>query len=162
MALTYGTDEWNQAYDALVKERLESQSKPYIMGTPEWVKQYEELIQNDADYKEAAKTWEGDFFFVIEPGGPISEEMIMYVDLWHGKCRAAETVTDRAAKDPAFVISASEPVWRKIIEKKLDPIQGMMTRQVKLKGDMTKIMKAVKAAKELVECTTKVPTQFHG
>jgi len=36
-----------------------------------------------------------------------------------------------------------------------------MTRQLKLKGDMIKIMKAVKAAKELVECTTQVPTEFH-
>ena len=48
MALTYGTDEWNQAYDALVNKRQESQSKPYVMGTPEWVQQYQEPILSDA------------------------------------------------------------------------------------------------------------------
>ena len=84
----------------------------------------------------------------------------MYMDLWHGECREAQTYPDRSAKQPAFVISAPLPVWRKVIDKKLDPIQGMMTRQIKLQGDMVKIMKAVKAAKELVECTTRVPTQF--
>ena len=60
------------------------------------------------------------------------------------------------------MINAPETVWRKVIGKKLDPIQGLMTRQLKLRGNMVKIMKAVRAAKELVECTTKVPTQFHG
>jgi putative sterol carrier protein len=50
--------------------------------------------------------------------------------------------------------------WRQVIEKKLDPIQGLLTRQFKLKGDMVMIMKNVKAAQELVNCTTQVPTEF--
>jgi putative sterol carrier protein len=33
-----------------------------------------------------------------------------------------------------------------------------MTRQLKLKGNMMKIMKAPKAATELVECATRVDT----
>jgi putative sterol carrier protein len=83
------------------------------------------------------------------------------MDLWHGKCREAYVVADRLEKNAAFVINAPESVWRKVVGKQLDPIQGLMTRQLKLKGDMVKIMKAVKAAKELVECTTRVPTKFH-
>ena len=59
MAYTYGTEEWDKAYQALVAERLSTVGKPYVMGTPEWVASYEKLIQEDAAYKEAAKTWEG-------------------------------------------------------------------------------------------------------
>ena len=51
-------------------------------------------------------------------------------------------------------------MWKKVIEVKLDPIQGMMTRQLKLRGNMVKIMKAVKAAKELVNCCTMVESEF--
>jgi putative sterol carrier protein len=47
-----------------------------------------------------------------------------------------------------------------VIEKKLDPLQGLLTRQFKLQGDMVKIMRAVKAAQELVNCTTLVPAEF--
>jgi putative sterol carrier protein len=36
----------------------------------------------------------------------------------------------------------------------------MMTGQLKLKGNMVKIMKAPKAAAELVNCCTLVPTEF--
>ena len=129
-------------------------------GTEEWVQALKDAINASEGYAEAAKTWEGDFYFIVDPGGPVAEEMVMYVDLWHGKCREACLCKDRNAKKPAFVINAGLPAWRKVIDKKLDPIQGMMTRQLKLQGDMVKIMKAVKAAKELVECTTRVPTEF--
>ncbi len=132
----------------------------YEFGSEQWVKAFMEAINASQGYAEAAKTWEGDFYFIIEPG-PGGKETVMYVDLWHGKCREAFLVADRSAKKPAFVIIAPETAWRKVIEKKLDPIQGMMTRQLKLTGDMVKIMKAVKASKELVECTCKVPTKFH-
>jgi putative sterol carrier protein len=134
----------------------------YKLGSDEWIGAFKEAINGSAAYADAAKTWEGDFYFIIDPDGAIEDEIIMYVDLWHGKCRDAFRATDRAQRDPAFVINGPESVWRKVIEKKLDPIQGLMTRQIKLKGDMVKVMKAVRAAKELVECTTLVPTQFYN
>jgi len=62
--------------------------------TQEWCDLYKEAINNSAAYEEAAKTWEGDFYFITEPGGPIKEKGYMYVDLWHGKCRGCEVVTD--------------------------------------------------------------------
>lgn len=132
----------------------------YKFGSEEWVKALQQAINASEGYAEAAKTWEGDFYFIVEPKAPGEKELVMYMDLWHGKCREAFIVADRSVKKPAFVISAQESAWRKVIEGKLDPIQGMMTKQLKLTGDMVKIMKAVKASKELVNCTTKVPTEF--
>jgi len=129
-------------------------------GSEEWVQALKDAINASEGYADAAKTWEGDFYFIVDPGGPIEKEIVMYMDLWHGKCRNAFLAKNRAEKKPAFVINAGLPAWRKVIDKKLDPIQGMMTRQLKLQGDMVKIMKAVKASKELVECTTRVPTEF--
>ncbi|MBK7920541.1 MAG: hypothetical protein IPJ94_30680 [Chloroflexi bacterium] len=48
----------------------------------------------------------------------------------------------------------------KVVEKKIDPIKGLMTRQLKLRNSMMKIMKAPKAAIELVECTTHIDTEW--
>lgn len=132
----------------------------YEFGSNEWLDAFKEAINSSEDYADAARNWEGDFHFIVDPGGAIDKEIVMYVDLWHGKCRATERLAERSAKEPEFVINAPQSVWRQVIEKKLDPIQGLMTRQLKLRGNMVKIMKAVRAAKELVECTTKVPTQF--
>jgi len=126
----------------------------------EWVKALcQELNESDA-YAQAAKNWEGDFYFIIEPEGEMKEQGIFYIDLWHGKCRGAKLITDEGEKQPVFRMSAPLRSWRKVIEKKLDPIQGLMTRQLKLKGNMAMIMRNVKAAQELVECCTHIETVF--
>ncbi len=65
--------------------------------------------------------------------------------------------TEREAE---FIIRAPFSTWRQVIEGKLDPIQGMMTRQLKLQGNMMKIMRYPKAAKEIVSCCALVPDRL--
>lgn len=129
-------------------------------ATDEWAKALMEKINASEAYAQAAKTWEGDFYFILEANENIPEPVYIYMDLWHGKCREAFATTDPSVKDPVFRMSGPLENWQRVIEKKLDPIQGLLTRQFKLKGDMVKVMRAVKAAQELVNCTTLVPTQF--
>ena len=57
-------------------------------------------------------------------------------------------------------LTAPVAAWKKVILKQLDPIQGMMTSKLKLSGNMAVIMKNVKAAKELVESSTHIDTEF--
>jgi putative sterol carrier protein len=129
-------------------------------ASDEWAKAFMEQINDSEAYADAAKTWEGDFFFIIEQGDQVPQPIYIYVDLWHGKCREAFSTTDPSVKDPVFRMSGPLENWRRVVEKKLDPLQGLLTRQFKLRGDMVKIMRAVKAAQELVNCTTLVPTEF--
>jgi putative sterol carrier protein len=126
----------------------------------EWVVALCEALNNSPSYAEAAKNWEGDFYFIVEPGGPLTQQAILYMDLWHGKCRLAKGITDPSGMNPAFVMSANYDTWVKVIKAELDPIQGLMTRKLKLKGNMTMIMKNVKAAQELVKCCALVPTEW--
>lgn len=129
-------------------------------ATDEWAKAFMESINGSEPYAQAAKTWEGDFYFVVDAGEQYPEPVYMYIDLWHGKCREAFATADPSAEDPVFRMSGPLENWRRVIEKKLDPLQGILTRQFKLEGDMVKIMRAVKAAQELVNCTALVPTEF--
>jgi len=129
-------------------------------ATDEWAEAFMGVINESEAYAQAAKTWEGDFYFIVEAGENIPQPIYLYVDLWHGKCREAFATTDPSVKDPVFRMSGSLENWRRVIEKKLDPIQGLLTRRFKLKGDMVKVMRAVKAAQELVNCTTLVSTEF--
>jgi len=125
-----------------------------------WVKALmEELNRSDA-YAEAAKHWEGDFYFVIEPGGTLDKRVALYMDLWHGKCRDAFEAADESVKSPAFRLTGPVATWKKLLSKQLDPIQSMVTGQLKLKGNMVLIMKSVKAATELVEACTRIDAEF--
>jgi len=129
-------------------------------ATEAWIQRLHEEVNKSEAYRQAAKTWEGDFYFVIEPEGSFTETVYLYMDLWHGESREAFVAHDPSVKTPEFVISAPVSVWKDVIELRLDPIKGMLTRKLKLKGNMAKIMRAVKAANELVRCTTRVPTEF--
>ena len=129
-------------------------------ATDEWMKALQAELNKSEAYRDAAKAWEGDFYWIVTGIPGDDKEVYLYVDLWHGSCRDAFRSKDAAAKTPEFVIDAPYPVWRKVVDKKLDPIQGMVTRQLKLKGNMLKIMKAPKAATELVLASTRIETEW--
>jgi putative sterol carrier protein len=124
----------------------------------EWAQAYKVVLNNSAEYRTAAAKWEGDFYFVcqLEQEG----ELCAYIDLWHGNCRDAYSVADPTAQQPEFVIRATLPVWQKILSGELDPIKGLMSRQLKLEGNMIKVLKAPKAAVEMVKCAMQIDTTW--
>ena len=124
-----------------------------------WVKAMMEDLNNSSAYLDAAKAWEGDFFFVVDPGGTLEKQVILYMDLWHGKCRDAYELGDRPI-NPVFRLSGPVATWKKVMTKKLDPMAAMMTGQLRLTGNMGMVMRNVRAAKELVESCTRIPTDF--
>jgi putative sterol carrier protein len=128
----------------------------------EWVKALAVELNGSSGYREAAKNWEGDFSFIVTgPNG--APDTALYMDLWHGACRDAFRVADPAApgaKAPEFTIAAPLATWRRVIERKIDPIQGLIMGQLKLKGPLVKIMRAPRAATELVHCCTLLQTEW--
>ena len=124
-----------------------------------WVKALMEDLNQSQAYADAAKNWEGDFFFVIEPAGSMTAPVTLYMDLWHGKCREAY-VAEADHLKPVFNLRGPVATWKKVMTKKLDPMQALMTGQLKLSGNMAMIMRNVRAAKELVESCTRIPTDY--
>lgn len=124
----------------------------------EWVEKYIDKINENEAYAKAAKNWEGDFLFVMEPDGNLQEEVTLYIDLWHGKARSGYLVTpENPAPDKvAYTYSGKYTNWLKLLNKEIDPIKGLMQRKFKLKGNMAKVLRAVKAAQELVNTTTHI------
>ena len=133
---------------------------PIPFATDAWIKRLGEECNNSETYRQAAKNWEGDLYVIVEPEGRLQQPVYMYIDLYHGQCRQAFVPADPATLTPEFYISGPVSVWKAIAEKKLDPMKALFTRQISLKGNMAKVMKNVKAANELVNCTTKFETEF--
>ena len=125
-----------------------------------WIKELGNRLNESESYERSAKDWEGDFLFVIEPDDAYDETAYLYLGLHHGRSTGAAMVEDEDERETAFVIRAPYSVWRRVIDGKLDPIQGMMTRQLKLSGNMMKIMRYPKAAQEIVSCCAEVPTEW--
>ena len=102
-------------------------------------------------YAAAAKKWEGDIMLIVEGEGAV------YLDLWHGECRAGDYLDDPTSRTAAFKISGTRDLWLAVLSGGLDPIQALVKRQLTLDGNLVKIMKHVKAAQELVKCAATVP-----
>ncbi len=126
----------------------------------EWVKAMMADLNASKSYEDAAKNWEGDIIFEIQPGGSLEKTVRLYMDLWHGKCRDAYAVEEGKDVQAAFTISAPVANWKKVMTGKVNPIQAMMTGLLKLRGNMAVVMKSVRAAKELVDSSTRIPTDF--
>jgi putative sterol carrier protein len=132
----------------------------YLFPSPEWFEQLKIEVNRSDAYANSAKTWEGDFHFIIKPEGALTEPFKVYLDLWHGKCRNVYAVTGPEMKKPEFVIAGTIGTFRQIFEKKLDPIQALMTRRLDLQGNLGKIMRAVKATVDLVNCCGRINTVY--
>jgi putative sterol carrier protein len=131
-----------------------------LFPSEDWLVALVEELNSNQVYREVAKNWEGDFYFIIEPDGGLRNKVIAYMDLWHGGCRSASIVVDENEKSPEFRIRAPLSKWRRVLEKQMNPIQGMLTGQLKVKGNMMKIVKTPRAALELVNCCSNIPTVF--
>ncbi len=133
---------------------------PYLFPSKEWVAAFRTALNNSEAYKVSAAKWEGDFYFVISPKGPIKEPVKFYMDLWHGECREAYVVEGDDDKDPEFIIEGTLDVFKQIFDKKLDPIRALVSRKLKLKGNLGKIMRSVKATLDLVNAAASVDTVY--
>ncbi len=127
----------------------------------EWIDSYIAELNKSTAYEEAAKTWEGDFVFIARDDKTKEVVNAGYFDLWHGKCRKQFKVEDiKKLPKAEFIFDGPISNWKKVLAKELDPIQGLMSGKFKLTGNMSKVMRAVKAAQELVNTTMKIKTEW--
>ena len=128
-----------------------------------WLKEYVERINDSTEFQEVAATWEGDICFIFEaqPDKGLADDLWTWMDLWHGKCRDSKYgLSPEEGEKARFVIRAPYSRWKQVISQDLDPIKGMMSGKLKLKGDILTMVRHVKAAKALVKVAGTVETEF--
>ena len=98
-----------------------------------------------------------------DPANGIERSAGMILDVHQGECHGARFVEDADDSVQAeFVIVASYARWKDVIERKLDPIKGMMEGKLKLvRGHLPTIIRFVEPARMVVASASKVPTDFN-
>jgi putative sterol carrier protein len=129
-----------------------------LFPSDEWIQALHVELNRSKAYRKAAENWEGDLCFVITASPGIPQDTYLYMDLWHGECRGAYASAEPVHSE--FTILAPLPTWKKVIQGRLDPIRAIMGRQLKMTGPMTKVLKAPKAAVELVNCAKALDTEW--
>jgi putative sterol carrier protein len=134
----------------------------YPFPSEEWLQALVEVLNSDERYAEVAKNWEGDMTVVIEAedGGERPDlPVAVYVDLWHGKCRSARFIDMEKEElpDVAFTLRARIDHIQKLFTGQLDPIQAMMTRRLRVEGNMAYMLRNVPTVLDFVRCCQMVP-----
>ena len=118
-------------------------------------------MNSDEHYAQVANKWEGDMYFVIEPDGNLKEQIIFYLDLWHGKCRGTEVVSESQSliHQLLFCVLVMS-ILPKYSKGELDPMQAMLTRKLEVKGNMAVMMRNVPTVLDFVRCAKEVTTKI--
>jgi putative sterol carrier protein len=98
-----------------------------------------------------------------DPASGVERDAGMILDVDQGECHGARFVEDvDDSVEAEFVIVASYACWKDVIERKLDPIKGMMEGKLKLiRGHLPTIIRFVEPARIVVASASKVPTDFN-
>lgn len=151
-----------------------------------WFTEYRERINGDEQYAEMASDWgvgfDGDLVFEMTDM-PLEDldyeamptelraELDEYVDeetgtgyallgLEAGECTSAEFVTGLDGVEYGFVMSATLDVWKDLVSGNIGAIDGMMSGQFELQGDMQKILQQSDSAARLTEISTEIDAAF--
>jgi putative sterol carrier protein len=133
----------------------------YPFPSESWLEALKHVLNSDARYAEIARNWEGDITVIIEQGeaGNTSELPIAkYLDLWHGECRSVRLIDPEREElpDAAFTLRATIDNIFKIFTGDLDPMQAMLTRRLRVEGNMAYMLRNVPTVLEFVRCARAV------
>ena len=131
--------------------------------TQDWAENWKDEINKSELFRKYGATWEWPLVMKMnaDPNIGLTEERLVYLDLWHGECREAREAKQMDLETASYIISGDAHVWKKILDRKLDSITALMTRKTKLeKGNIMKLAKYTNASKYLVEAATHVSAEF--
>jgi len=143
------------------------QEMKYPFPSAEWVDRLVSVLNHDERYAEVAHNWEGDLTVFIEADDETAWPdlpMAIYVDLWHGKCRRAEIIDLSAAEIPPakYILRAPRSRFLEIFSGDLDPIQAMLTRRLKVEGNMAYMLRNIPTVLDFVRCCRIVEAESGG
>jgi len=127
-----------------------------IFPSLEWLQGLQEKLNSDEKYAQVAKNWEGDMLCVLDPDERLPEQALLYIDLWHGKCREVALWDEMGEKKPAFILKASYTNFLRVLQGDLDPMQAMLTRKLGVQGNMAVMMRSVPTVLDFVRCAREV------
>ena len=126
----------------------------------EWIKELSTRLNTSEAYALAAATWEGDNIFIVLPDADYPDTTYLYINLQHGKASDARQLANLDEQKALFTTSAPFNTWRRVLEGRLDPIQGMFSGKLKLVGSMAQVQRTPKATYEMVKVAAQIETDF--
>lgn len=130
------------------------------LGSEDYLTLFKERINSDDEYEKLAKTVDDSYTLILqaEPEKGVSDTMIVGFEIKEGKMTDLWT----GERDTSFILSARYRVWVDILLGKIGANRAFITRKLKIKGNMPRLLKTAKATDRMVQLLRELPTTFHG
>jgi len=137
-------------------------AESYKAFTQEWMDAWKKIINESKEYKEIAKEWEGSVSITVnaDPSKNVPEPVYMFTDYWHGDALDFLICDAAKAQTAKFIMSGDYSRWKQVAKKELDATKALMQGKLKLKGDLTYVVRNVKTINKVVDLLTEVNTIF--
>lgn len=115
-----------------------------------WAEAWGRELNANPTYQQVAATWEGDI--VLEMAGDDAQVgPAIYLDLWHGVCRAARAATTADHSTARYLFRAQRDAWRQVLGGKLSPAMAILTGKLRLaRGSLADFLPYASAAEALL------------
>ncbi|MGC8543338.1 MAG: SCP2 sterol-binding domain-containing protein [Vulcanisaeta sp.] len=151
-------------------------SEGYIFPSPQWAEAFCKALNENQEYREAAKDWIWDVVFIAAnvPSAVInavaqlmgltnvtSNAGAMKFRLRNGTCQGSEFYIDASKADADYVLEADYTLWKDLIQGKVDPVAAILSRKIRVKkGSFLTLIQFSSAAIKMTNTAMKVPTKF--
>ncbi|UCH03704.1 MAG: SCP2 sterol-binding domain-containing protein [Candidatus Thorarchaeota archaeon] len=135
-------------------------SKRIELGSDEYLASFKENLNTDEDYAKLASSVVDSYTLVLqaEPDKGVEDTLVVGFEIKEGR------MTDiwLGEKETSFILSAPYRVWVDILIGNIGANRAFITRKLRIKGNMPRLLKTAKATDRLVEILREMPTRFHG
>jgi putative sterol carrier protein len=134
----------------------------YKAFTQEWMDAWKLKIAESKEYKEIAKDWEGSVSITVnaDPTKNLPQTAYLFTDYWHGDVRDFYICDAAKAQTAKFIMTGDYARWKQVAKKELDATKALMQGKLKLKGDLTYVVRNVKTVNKVIDLLTEVDTIF--
>lgn len=124
----------------------------------EWASALQQALNQNTAYADAARAWVGDILLLVRPADASAPAPGIQLDLANGTCRSATFYPDAREVKSEFVYEGSPENWARLMRHEVDPVKAIMEGTFRVRGNLAKLMRFTRAAKELVETASNVPS----
>ncbi len=130
------------------------------LGSDDYLAEFKKRLNDDDAYRSLAAKVVDSYTLVLqaEPDKGVDNTLVVGFEIKEGE------MTDiwLGEKETSFILSAPYRVWVDILLGKIGANRAFITRKLKIKGNMPRLLKTAKATDRLVELLRTLPTEFHG
>ncbi|MGA7922486.1 MAG: SCP2 sterol-binding domain-containing protein [Thermoplasmata archaeon] len=125
----------------------------------EWAVEFQARLNANPAYAEAAQAWEADFLLRVLPEDPTAASPGIRLDLRQGTCREATYLPETRQVSSEFVFQGTTTNWGRLLRHEVDPLKAIVDGTFQLKGNLAKAMRFTRAAKELMDTASGIPSE---